>query len=97
MEKNLNFLNYFEKKIYSQFGEDGIIKEILNRIGEKSLDNWCVEFGARDGIIDSNCYNLINHYKYNAVLIEGDDKFFKKLNKNIISEKVIKIKKFVSF
>ena len=41
--------------------EDGIIKEILNRIEIENLDKYCVEFGARDGISDSNTYNLIKN------------------------------------
>ena len=69
---NKDSLNNYSKKIFSQFGEDGIILEILNRLTKKNLDFWCVEFGARDGISDSNTLNLIKNYKYKAVLIEGD-------------------------
>lgn len=90
-------LNKYSKKIYSQFGEDGIILEILNRLGSQNLDNWCVEFGARDGISDSNTFNLIKNYNYNAVLIEGDKNYFKKLCKNLPQKEVIKINKFVNF
>ncbi len=95
--KNNSSLNKFEKKIYSQFGEDGIIQEIIKRVGEKNLDKWCVEFGAKDGISDSNTYNLIKNLDYNAVLIEGDKKFFNELKSNIKTDKVVKINKFVSF
>ena len=90
-------LNKYSKKIYSQFGEDGIILEILNRLGSQNLDNWCVEFGARDGTSDSNTFNLIKNYNYNAVLIEGDKNYFKKLCKNLPQKEVIKINKFVNF
>lgn len=96
MKKNSS-LNKFEKKIYSQFGEDGIIQEIIKRVGEKNLDKWCVEFGAKDGISDSNTYNLIKNLDYNAVLIEGDKKFFNELKSNLKTDKVVKINKFVSF
>ena len=85
------------KKIYSQFGEDGILLEILNRLKNKNLDKCCVEFGAKDGISYSNTYNLIKHYNYNAVLIEGDKKYFKKLSKNLPQKNIIKINKFVNF
>lgn len=95
--KNNSSLNKFEKKIYSQFGEDGIIQEIIKRVGEKNLDKWCVEFGAKDGISDSNTYNLIKNLDYNAVLIEGDKKFFNELKSNLKTDKVVKINKFVSF
>ena len=96
--KNLfKSLNACSNKIYSQFGEDGIINEILNRIGENNIDKWCVEFGARDGISDSNTYNLIKNNNYKAVLIEGDKKYYKKLCKNFISDEIIKLNKFVDF
>ena len=90
-------INNFSKKIYSQFGEDGILLEILNRLKNKNLDKWCVEFGAKDGISYSNTYNLIKHYNYNAVLIEGDKKYFKKLSKNLPQKNIVKINKFVNF
>lgn len=45
MDKN-NLLKY-EKKIYSQNGEDGIIEEIFKRIGTDS--KFAVEFGVEDG------------------------------------------------
>ena len=90
-------LNEYDEKIHSQFGEDGIIKEILNRIKIENLDKYCVEFGARDGISDSNTYNLIKNHKYKAVLIEGDKRYFKKLCKNFVSDEIIKLNKFVDF
>jgi len=44
-------LSSYQNNIYSQFGEDGIIEEILNRINRKAeLSGWCVESGAWDGI-----------------------------------------------
>ena len=94
---NKDSLNNYSKKIFSQFGEDGIILEILNRLTKKNLDFWCVEFGARDGISDSNTLNLIKNYKYKAVLIEGDKKYFKKLCKNFPQDEIIKINRLVSF
>ena len=90
-------INKYNERITSQFGEDGIIKEILNRIKIKNLDKYCVEFGARDGISDSNTYNLIKNHNYKAVLIEGDKKYFKKLCKNFVSDEIIKLNKFVDF
>ncbi len=96
MIKN-NLLNKYSKKIYSQFGEDGILLEILNRIGKENLDNWCVEFGARDGISDSNTYNLIKNHNYKAVLIEGDKTYYDKLLKNFNDNSIIKINKYVDF
>lgn len=74
-------INQFEKKIYSQRGEDGIIEVIVSSLGIKN--GWCCEFGAWDGIHLSNVYNLINNHNWNAVLIEGDQNKFKELEWNM--------------
>jgi hypothetical protein len=49
-------LSVYEKNITSQFGEDGIIEEVLNRIGIENAS--CVEFGAWDGKHFSNTWQL---------------------------------------
>jgi len=90
-------LNKYSKKINSQFGEDGIILEIINRLGKDNLDNWCVEFGARDGISDSNTYNLIKNHNYKAVLIEGDKDYYNKLCLNFKNDSIVKVNKYVNF
>tara|TARA_S200000501_G_C20729284_1_gene702065 strand:+ start:179 stop:1057 length:879 start_codon:yes stop_codon:yes gene_type:complete len=90
-------LNKYSHKIYSQFGEDGILLEMLKRLGKKNQDYWCVEFGARDGISDSNTLNLIKNNAYKAVLIEGEKNYFKKLCKNFPQEEIIKLNKFINF
>lgn len=92
-----DLLNNYSKKIYSQFGEDGILLEILSRIGKDNLDNWCVEFGARDGISDSNTYNLIKNHNYKAILIEGEKNYYNNLCKNFDKDSIIKINKYVDF
>lgn len=58
-------------------GEDGVLKHILWHLPER--DNWCVEFGAWNGVFLSNTYYLISNYGYDAVLIEGDKARFKEL------------------
>ena len=69
------YLQKYKKNNYSQFGEDGILDEILERLGKKiSLNRWCVEFGAWDGISCSNTCNLIRHKNYKGILIESDRK-----------------------
>jgi len=73
-------LNSFYKNIFSQFGEDGIIEEILNRLGRNS-DKLCCEFGAWDGSHLSNVYNLILNKNFKGILIEADPKKFKNLLK----------------
>ncbi len=45
--KKIENINLFDKKVYSQNGEDGIINIIFRKIG--TTNKFCVEFGAGDG------------------------------------------------
>jgi hypothetical protein len=65
---------------YSQFGEDGILADLLGRL--PSRDKWCVEFGAYDGVAMSNTCRLIREEDYRAVMIEGDKGRFEQLKQN---------------
>ena len=57
------------RNITSQFGQDGIIREMLNRIGIRN--KVCCEFGAWDGKRHSNTYSLIADEGWTGYLIEG--------------------------
>jgi hypothetical protein len=84
--------------VYSQFGEDGVTREVLRRISLASkLNFWCVEFGAWDGMHLSNTCALIKEQGYNAVLIEGNKKRVNQLRQNFPEESVIKLERFVQF
>lgn len=61
---------------YSQFGEDGIIEAIFEKIG--AANRWCVECGAVDGLFFSNTRKLIEE-GWNSLQIEGDPKQAEKL------------------
>lgn len=61
-------LGNFERKVFSQFGEDGLIEEILNRIGEGT--KFAVEFGIETGV-ECNSRNLIENRGWSAVLMDG--------------------------
>jgi len=89
--------NKFEKNKYSQFGEDGIIEEILNRLNLKQIDNfWCCEFGAWDGKYASNTFALVEK-GWNAIYIEGNPVSFLDLKKNSqIFTKIIPIQAMIS-
>jgi hypothetical protein len=93
----LNSLSEYKYNNYSQNGEDGILEEILKRLGDfgVSLDKYCCEFGAWDGIFYSNTYNLVKNLGYNAVLIEGDQNKYKTLQKNFQSSNHFLLNKFV--
>lgn len=95
--KSMRPLNDFTSNSYSQFGEDGILKECLSRIScVARLDKWCVEFGAWDGVYLSNTCRLIREEGYSAVLVEGDPKRFKELERNIPESNVLKFNRWVS-
>jgi hypothetical protein len=89
-------LRTYEHNIYSQNGEDGVLKEVFHRLSKTvQLDSWCVEFGAWDGVFLSNTCRLIREEKYKAVLIEGDSERFKQLSKNFPQNEVVKVCSFV--
>lgn len=58
-----------KRDVYSGTGEDGVIERVLQAL--PSRDRWCVEFGAWDGVFESNTRNLIANDGYSAVLIEA--------------------------
>jgi hypothetical protein len=93
--RDFNF-EIYKKKKFSQWGEDGIIEEILKRL-KNVRDKQCCEFGAWDGKFLSNTYNLIANHNYEAVLIEADIKKFEELNITFPKKKIIKINEFVNF
>ncbi len=78
MNKN-TLLAKYSKNIFSQFGEDGIIEEILKRINLKN--GVCVEFGAWDGVFLSNTANLWTKTGWKGVLIESDKSRFEEMLK----------------
>lgn len=53
----LTFAEKYHANYYSQFGEDGILREIIRRL--PPLDRVCVEFGGHDGYFCSNTRRLI--------------------------------------
>lgn len=88
----------FAVNVHSQWGEDGILREILSRLGvmDRAGEKWCVEFGAWDGVHLSNTYNFIANHGFRAVLIEGKRKRYEQLCRNIPQEDVVKVCRFVT-
>jgi hypothetical protein len=64
------FSEYRGLKRYSQNGEEGVLDEIIRRIG--SVNEFFVEFGAWDGQYLSNTAHLRIDRKWPGVLFEGD-------------------------
>ncbi len=59
-----------ESSVCSQNGEDGVIAEILARIGVSA--RWFVEFGIEDGS-QGNCVTLARDHGWAGLFIECDD------------------------
>ena len=75
---SINLLNY-RRKIYSSIGNDGIIDFIFGQLYVE--EGIFVEFGAWDGIKNSNCRNLINK-GWKGIFIEGDENRYRDLKNN---------------
>jgi hypothetical protein len=67
-------LEPYRRDVTSQNGEDGIIERIFEIIGP--ANRWCVEFGAWDGKLYSNTWNLIVNRGWTGLLIEGSRERF---------------------
>jgi hypothetical protein len=80
-----NFLNYRES-IFSGIGNDGIINEIFKRINLNDNNKLFVEFGAWDGIYNSNTRNLFLN-GWSGIFIEPSIERFKQLDINYKNEK----------
>lgn len=89
------WLNEKRHSYYAQHGEDGIVEAIL---GKLNIDSpWMVEFGAWDGVYNSNVRHFLETSNASAVLIEGDQDRFKELNNNFSNnDRVYPIHSFVS-
>lgn len=70
----------FAANTYSQFGEDGCITHIFEKIGEGS--RFAVEFGAGDGLSCSNTARLWHDEGWTALLVEADPARFGSLEDN---------------
>jgi hypothetical protein len=66
---------------HSQYGEDGLLEALFERLGIQG--GFGVEFGAWDGIVASNMFNLISNHGWHGVLIEGSDAKFAELERNM--------------
>lgn len=88
------YLNQFESNVTSQSGEDGIIEKIFEIMGVSN--HWCVEFGAWDGKLNSNTWNLLQRKNWSGILIEGNSaKFLDLLAEYQNNNKVIPVNSYV--
>lgn len=88
----------FRMNVYSQNGEDGVLREIFNRLGGGREPRWCVEFGAWDGKHLSNTFLLVESNDWNAIYIESDSSRFLDLETTArLHEKIMPIHATVGF
>lgn len=75
------WLGRFERQVYSQNGEDGVLEEIFARIG--TTNRQFVEFGVSQGLENNTAYLLLSGWK--GVWFEGSEKFFTSIQKTFAS------------
>src|SRR5438270_7308323 len=72
-------LRGYEQRVSSQNGEDGIIREILQRIGTRH--RYFVEFGVESGR-ECNCARLAREENWAGLFLEADETHFAGLVEN---------------
>jgi hypothetical protein len=92
-ERSPSNLCNFERKVYSQFGEDGIIEEIFRRLGEGT--RFTVEFGIEDGN-ECNSRYLIQDRGWSALLMDGSAKFVALAQELYQDKPVVILERFVT-
>lgn len=65
----LSDLRPYERQVYSQCGEDGVLEHIFECIG--TTGRRFVEFGAKDGLCVSNTANLRLHHGWTGLLMDA--------------------------
>ena len=71
-------LTRFELQVFSQNGEDGVIAEILRRIGTGGRS--FVEFGVAGGV-EANCVLLADVFGWHGLFIEGEPRLASQLTR----------------
>ncbi len=74
-------LKKFESNVYSQFGQDGVLKNILSKLGPLE-EITCLEVGGWDGVYLSNICNLARNFNSNCIFVESNKKKYKEILDN---------------
>lgn len=81
-------LTKYERRNYSQNGEDGIIERIFSAV--PPLSKTFVEFGVEDGSECNTAY-LVRHKGWTGLLIEGSPQKFARLQENFADYPGVKV------
>jgi hypothetical protein len=71
-------LRAHEYRLFSQNGEDGIIQEVIRRIGEQT--RFFVEFGTGAGS-ECNCARLARECGWHGLFLEANQSYFEQLER----------------
>ncbi|MDQ3682115.1 MAG: hypothetical protein M3352_03465 [Bacteroidota bacterium] len=88
--KSARRLNRFEFQVFSQYGEDGILAEIFNRIGTTNCS--FIEFGVENGTECNTTYLLLKGWK--GLWIEGNSNHVDAIGRSFrksIGEKILTV------
>lgn len=75
----MDSINLYEKRIFSQNGEDGIIEELFSRVG--TTNRYFVEFGVQSGA-ECMSKNLVCSHDWAGVMMEGHPLNYQHLRAN---------------
>lgn len=75
-------LNKYERQVFSQYGEDGIISEIFRRL--EINRGFFVEFGVESGIECNTTNLLVKQWK--GVWIDGSENYYNKIQEDFSDE-----------
>jgi hypothetical protein len=71
-------LTRYEYGCFSQNGEDGVLAELLGRVG--TTNSWFVEFGIQSGV-EGNCVLLADVLGWSGLFMESHDDAFNELHR----------------
>ena len=86
-KRNQLSLKKYERKIFSQYGQDGVLENLLSRI--KPLNEIkALEVGGWDGVYLSNICNLAKNFDAYCIFIESNKEKFDQI---LINHQVVNL------
>jgi hypothetical protein len=85
-------LSRYELRVFSQNGEDGVIAEILRRIG--TTLQYFVEFGTGAGV-EANCVLLADAFEWNGLFMDGAPRLAAQLERKYSSHGGVTIRQAI--